>query len=196
MLKKRLIILGILICIFLFFSIVGLSNNTKYDFRKTNWGMSKEQVKATEDKKPDLEDDTLIAYKVKIDAKDFVCVYNFLEDKLYHSGYCFVGEHINENLYIDDYEELKETLTKKYGKPKTEKVIWKNDLYKNDKSEWGFAISLGDLVYVAQWETSTTIIGLYLSGDNYEIGLNLFYDSKELKEWANKIKEEKAKEDF
>ena len=48
MLKKRLVISGILICIFLFFSIVGLSNDVKYDFRKTNWGMSKEEVKATE----------------------------------------------------------------------------------------------------------------------------------------------------
>jgi len=194
--KKNVFILLIISCILVIFTSILFAEEIKYDFRKTNWGMSREQVKATEDKKPDLEDDTLIAYKVKIDAKDFVCAYNFLEDKLYHSGYCFVGEHTNENLYINDYEELKETLTKKYGKPKTEKVIWKNDLYKNDKSEWGFAISLGDLVYVAQWETSTTIIGLYLSGDNYEIGLNLFYDSKELKEWANKIKEEKAKSNF
>ena len=46
--KKRLVISGFLICMFLFFSIVGLSNDVKYDFRKANWGMSKEQVKATE----------------------------------------------------------------------------------------------------------------------------------------------------
>jgi len=63
-LKKRLIILGILICIFLFFSIVVLSNDTKYDFRQTNWGMSKEQVKATEKNEIAFEGEEEINYKV------------------------------------------------------------------------------------------------------------------------------------
>ena len=106
----------------------------KYDFRKTNWGMSKEQVKTTEDKKPDFEDNTMLSYEVTISEKDFECVYLFLEDKLYGSRYLFFEEHTNKNLYIDDYEELKEILTKEYGKPKIDKVTWKNDLFKNLES--------------------------------------------------------------
>jgi len=46
--KKGLIILEFLICTLLFFNIVALSNDVKYDFRKTNWGMSKEEVKEIE----------------------------------------------------------------------------------------------------------------------------------------------------
>jgi len=191
--KYFLVDLFLILAIFLFFSIVGLSNNTKCDFRKTNWGMSKEQVKATEDKKPDFEADDRLFYNLKINGDDYICVYQFLEDKLYSGSYRFTGKHVNKNLYIDDYKKLKKILTKKYGKPIGNRVRWKNDLYKDDKNEWGMAISIGDLEYWAWWKTPTTEICLLLTGDNYKITLDIHYHSKKLKEWANKIKEEKAK---
>ena len=129
--KKNVSILLIILCILAIFTLILFAEEAKYDFRKTNWGMSKEQVKATEDKKPDFEDNTMLSYEVTISEKDFERAYLFLEDKLYGSGYLFFGEHTNKNLYIDDYEELKEILTKEYGKPKIDKVTWKNDLFKN-----------------------------------------------------------------
>lgn len=132
--KKNVPILLIILCILAVSTLILFAEEAKYDFRKTNWGMSKEQVKATEDKKPDFEDNTMLSYEVTISEKDFECAYLFLEDKLYGSGYLFFGEHTNKNLYIDDYEELKEILTKEYGKPKIDKVTWKNDLFKNLES--------------------------------------------------------------
>jgi hypothetical protein len=173
------------------------SGSENYDFRKTNWGMSKEEVKATEDKNPFSEDDTSIFYKnVEIIGRNFFCYYEFIQDKLYSSSYSIgtiLGEvHTNKNDYIDDYENFKELLTKKYGKPKKDVVTWKNDLFKNNKQEWGTAISIGHLSYVTLWETSTTEIGLALGGDNYEIWLAVGYDSKKLKEWAKEIKEKET----
>jgi len=132
--KKNVSILLIILCILAISTLILFAEEAKYDFRKTNWGMSKEQVKATEDKKPDFEDNTMLSYEVTISEKDFECAYLFIEDKLYGSRYLFFGEHTNKNLYIDDYEELKEILTKEYGKPKIDKVTWKNDLFKNLES--------------------------------------------------------------
>ena len=132
--KKNVSILLIILCILAVSTLILFAVEAKYDFRKTNWGMSKEQVKTTEDKKPDFEDNTMLSYEVTISEKDFECAYLFLEDKLYGSGYLFFEEHTNKNLYIDDYEELKEILTKEYGKPKIDKVTWKNDLFKNLES--------------------------------------------------------------
>jgi len=129
--KKYVSILLIIICILTVSTLILLAKEIEYDFKKTNWGMSKEQVKTTEDKKPDFEDNTILSYEVTIIEKDFECVYLFLEDTLYGSRYLFLGEHTNKNLYIDDYEELKDILTKEYGKPKIDKVTWKNDLFKN-----------------------------------------------------------------
>ena len=195
--KKNVSILLIVLLILVIFTLILFAEGAKYDFRKTNWGMSKEQVKATEDKKPGFETDTKLGYEVKIGRYKFACMYSFLENKLYESGYIFTGKHTNKNLYIDDYEELKETLTKKYGKPKMDiPGLWKNDLYKDDKSHWGIAISVGHLVYGASWETSTTKIELMLWGDNYKINLTLFYTSKELEEWVKRIKEKEALKDL
>ena len=194
--KKNVSILLIVLLILAISNLILFAEEAKYDFRKTNWGMSQEQVKATEDKKPDFEDNTMLGYEVTISGKDFMCAYLFLQDKLYGSGYLFFGEHTNKNLYIDDYEELKEILTKNYGKPKIDKVTWKNDLYKSDEQSWGLAISIGHLNYGATWETSTTKIFLSLSGDNYKINLGIRYDSKELEEWVKQIKEKETSKNF
>ena len=195
--KRKIIIFLVVIGIVVIFSAIFVFSEQKYDFRNTNWGMSKEQVKVTEDKKPDFEDDATLGYDVKIGGDDFACMYSFLQDKLYNSGYAFTGKHTNKNLYINDYEKLKETLTKKYGKPIRDiPGLWKNDLYKSDKQSWGMAVSVGHLVYGTSWETPTTKISLMLSGDNFKISLVLSYTSKELEEWADKIKEEKAKSKF
>ena len=197
--KKSIIFLGLIVLFIFFLSLTILAKEQVYDFRKTNWGMSMEQVKATEGKKPGGESDTCIAYEVEIDAKDFICLYQFLENKLFFSGYNYKEEHINYNLYIDDYEDLKEILTKKYGKPIKDEEMW------DSLSEWelkaykqnlGNSISVGFLTYFAFWETPTTRIELILDGDNYEINLRIRYISRELEEWVKQIKEEKAKSNF
>ena len=205
--KKRLIILGILICIFLFFSIVGLSNEVKYDFRKTNWGMSIEQVKAIEDKKPEWESDSYIGsngtglitvqegksleyYPVEINGKNYTCQYVFLKNKLYRGRYCSFG--IGN---IREYEILKGLLNKKYGKAKTDKEIYLNDLYKGDSYYLETAIKLGHLICVVTWETSTTNIELKLSTDNNRIMMTVFYWSKELMRQKQQ-KEEKERMDL
>ena len=85
-----------------------LSKSNKYDFRETNWGMSKEQVKVAEKNKIEIEDEEVIAIgRVEIDKKECIYVYHFLEDKLYRAGYGFMEKHTNKNLYINDYESLK-----------------------------------------------------------------------------------------
>lgn len=190
--RKSIIILGLILLIITSLSLTILAKEQVFDFRQTNWGMNKEQVKATEDRKPDYEENDMMSYNVKIFGGNYYCIYSFLEDKLCNGGYFFMEEHTNKNLYINDYMELKGTITKEYGKPIMDKIIWKNDLYKDEKSEWGTAISVGDLEYWALWETLDTEICLSLDGDNYEINLILSYDSKELSEWVNKIKEEKT----
>ena len=190
--RKSIIFLGLIVLFILSLSLTILAKGQIYDFRETTWGMSKEQVKATEDRKADYEENAMLFYKVKIFGGSCYCFYSFLEDTLYNGGYVFTEEHANKNLYINDYIEFKGILTKEYGKPTMDEINWKNDLYKDDKSEWGMAISVGDLEYWALWETPNSKIALILDGNNYEISLILTYDSKELREWVNKINEEKT----
>lgn len=166
------------------------SRSEKYDFRKINWGMNKEEVKAAERGTIVFENEFEVDFMVPDFDSYFKCGYNFLEDKVYRSTYLFIGEFDNKNDYIYEYEKWKEVLIKKYGQPISDKWEWKDDLLKNEKQEWGTAVYMGHLEYSAQWETPTTGIAIMLTGINHEICLGIFYVSKELYEWADRIVKE------
>ena len=176
----------------------------EYNFRKTVWGMARESVKLTEKRKPIIDKGNNLAYNDTLIGLNMGVFYNFVENKLVRAGYGVVEEHSNKNLYIQDYKELKGVLLEKYGEPsdkwfggdKYKEITWLNDLYKDDPSHWGFAISLGHLVYQSCWETDETDIVLRLSGDNYEIQLNLVYFSKKLKDLEEKEKEKEKLKNF
>ena len=170
--------------------------NEEYDFRKITWGMNREEVKAAERGTIVFENEDEVDFMVPDFDNYFKCGYNFLEDKVYRSTYIFIGEFTNKNDYIYEYERWKEVLIKKYGQPTSDKWEWKDDLLKNDKQEWGTAVYAGHLEYSAQWETPTTKIAIMLTGINYEIYLGIFYVSKELYEWANRIKEKGTSKGF
>ena len=92
--------------------------------------------------------------------------------------YVFIEKHIDKNRYIDDYDALKKLLQKKYGMPKRDVSVWKNSIYKDNPSDWGFAVSRGDLTYQTKWETPRTLISLNLQGKDYKIHLTIDYKSK------------------
>jgi len=175
--RKSIIISGLILLIITSLSLTILANEQVTDFRKTNWGMSREQVKETEDKNPDFEDNIILNYNVAIHGKDFVCTYRFLNDKLYDIKCVFIG-HTNKSLYIDDYKELKEIFIKKYGKPKSELYPGKYGL--EVANDLVTAIRVGDEAYWAQWSTPNTKIDLMLVGENNKINLIIKYKSDKI----------------
>jgi len=152
------------------------------DFRKASWGMSREQIKALENNlKITMEKEEYLGYQTQIAGLDCNLIYFFTNNKLVRGRYFFTEPHSNRNDYILDYTTLKKLLEKKYGEASEDEQIWKNDLYKDDYDQWGFAVCVGHLVYYAKWETDITIIYLSLNGENYEISLMIEYQSKQLK---------------
>jgi len=191
--KHKLILIGgiiLLLCL--------VTYSQEFDFRQVNWGMSKEEIKAVENKEIADEDigsvQEIIAYNDKISSFDCYIGYIFVKDKLSSAGYYIKQEHTNRNDYIADYEKLKDLLTAKYGKTVKDEIYWKDDLYKNKEQDWGLAVSVGHVAYNAYWETPTTGIELMLKGDNYKIELVIKYISKELKDWATKVVREETLE--
>jgi hypothetical protein len=174
------------------------SNNSasSFDFRKSNWGMSKAQVKSSENITLVKEDVNLLAYSGNVSNLEVLVIYIFVEDKLVRTRYSFIEKHTNKNEYISDYSAIKVALTEKYGNPSLDKEYWLNDLYKKDYDQKGFAISLGHLKYFSEWETTRTKITSALTGDNYEISHVTEYLSKELDAFEEKKKKEKNKSDF
>ncbi len=167
-----------------------------YNFRKTKWGMSIAQVKSSEPLKVVKEDKDLLVYKTIVIGKNVFLVYIFVDNQLVRARYVLAESHTNKNDFISDYNDFKEILTKKYGKPKQDETFWRNDLYKDDYYHWGTAISLGHLVYLSSWETQDTEITLILTGENYDISCIVEYSSKKLREIEKKAQEKKALEAF
>lgn len=168
----------------LFFTLIFLSSITysisqeqSYDFRKSRWGMTKAQVKATEKTPVELENEKEVNYLVKVAGIKTQLGYIFLNDRLVRSIYIFQDSHTNKNHYIEDYKKVKEILTRKYGQPTIDDVIWRDNHYKNRSSKYGMAIILGELMYRAQWVTHRTQIRLVLSGDNYKAKFGTLYYS-------------------
>jgi len=167
-------------------------------FRQVIWGMSQEQVKEIEkdefvqkqySKSTGLD---ILAYKGQAGGFECLIAYYFAENQLVEGRYVFMEKHSNRNLYIDDFKNIKNSLIEKYGKPEGDNVIWRDDLYKDNPSDWGMAICIGHLVFEATWKLFETKINLQLKGDNYKITHTLSYKS-EIEKHKKLVKEAEKK---
>lgn len=153
-------------------------------FRGVKWGVTPAEVRSSETVAPTAEVEgtagPMLLYSGSVAGLPCQYAYIFAGEVLTRGKYIFTVEHSNKNVFIDDYQSIKEQLTAKYGEAE-EVVHWKKDLLKSDRQHWGMAISVGDLVYLSEWSTAGTKIYLVLQGDNYEITLGLEYSSTELK---------------
>jgi len=148
------------------------------DFRGSSWGDSKLDVKKSETFPVSDENNDSLVYKTSIGGVDVAALYQFLDDRLIQAAYISTESHFNKNDFIDDYNKLKQLLIKKYGDPFSDNILWKNDLYKDESSGWGTAISIGHLVYGAKWSVGNTEIMTGLSGDNFKITHIILYNDK------------------
>ena len=172
-------------------------------FRNALWGMSKEQVKKVETSEfmkeekggGDFKGLDVLYYKTEVGSLEAVIIYYFAENLLTTARYLITESHSNNNLYIKDFENIRNQLTQKYGSPERDDAIWSNDLYQDDPSEYGTAVSVGHLMYVAEWYPPETIIQLLLRGDNYKIYLWVEYTGEDFREFEKRVRE-KAKKDI
>jgi len=166
----------------------------KNDFRNSRWGMKKDKVLSTEKNQPTeaapFNQYFIVVYAGKVADIKVDYGYYFLDDVLVRAGYIFNETHLNSNEYINEYNKLKEVLTRKYGSPIKSDSYWYNDLYKNRPQDYGTAISIGHLAFQSDWETDRTLIRLSLKGDNFKISMDLHYASKLHKELIDKAKEQ------
>jgi len=169
-----------------------LQGGEHYDFRKTKWGMWEQEVQATESLEPAYQKQGILGYKSKLLQKNVLIMYIFVEGKLVRAQYILAERHTNRNAFIQDYEDFKEILTTKYGKPDNDSVYWLNDLYKDEHSRWGFAVSLGHLKYFSSWNTDSTKIVCALHGENYDITCAVEYTSKKLEHLEQEKKDKEA----
>jgi hypothetical protein len=167
------------------------------DFRNTKWGMSREAVKKLETAKSSISDEDILAFEDTVQGMKCDVVYFFVEDKLVRARYVMEEEHTNKNDYISDYKAIYDSLSKKYGKPKIDRTVWKDDHYKDDPKDWGMAVAVGHLVYYATWTSEHgTMITNTLSGDNFKFQHIVEYEGVEYSKLEREAKEKKSAKDL
>jgi len=152
-------------------------------FRNAKFGMSIEEVKAIETAEfvTFLQDggQDILAYNGYINGLDCRIFYFFIDNKLLLGSYFIKTKHTDANDYIMDYLNIIKSITAKYGNPAIESVDWKNDLYKDDVSKWGYALQMGYLQLLTSWNFSNSRITISLLSNNYQIQHIITYKSNE-----------------
>lgn len=146
-----------------------LRNDNGYDFRKVRWGMGKKDVIAAESSKPVKSNTDSLVFDLQFLGYDCSVIYAFAKDALVKACFIVRQPHVDPALFFKDYNDLKKHLTPIYGKEESDKFDWKNEIYRNDKSKWGFAVSIGFLTCTTEWHSERTRILLSISGGNHQI---------------------------
>ena len=94
-------------------------------FRNTTWRMTKDEVKSTETVDVFEEDEELLMFETKLLGFKTLVMYYFEDGVLFSAGYIFDNPHTHENDYIDEFNDLNEILSQKYGESHSDEVKWK-----------------------------------------------------------------------
>lgn len=166
------------------------------DFRDSKWGDSKSDVKSKEPSDWVIDDGNTLIKEVTIGGFDALAGFYFFGDTFYMGTYVLTVPHTNLNDHISDFKQIDLILQDKYGKKASVAREWKDDLYKDEEQQHGFAVSLGHYRMSDAWINGNTGIIHTLEGDNYEIKHKIGYMSMVLMDHATKAQKSRSLKDF
>jgi hypothetical protein len=147
------------------------------DFRQVKWGMSKDEVAATEQSKPIHDEKNLLVYENQtVLGLDALVSYMFDEYGLCTEAYCLfdVNQEDAEAL-VRDYRKLKAELFRAYGEPTYDHTA-------EDSDDIPSVVASGEESLTAEFETENTVVTLMLwqDEDMDMIKLDLSFEAKGL----------------
>jgi len=189
-----------LLVLFLFAAAFCSLWGEEYDFKRTRWGMSVKEVRASEQsrllRKEGGKKEYRLVYSASIAGLDGCIVYGFSEYKLRSSLYSFSIEQSTEAL--QKYRYLKDNITKKYGKPDSSKSIFSEEK-RRELGPFSFVLLLprtfrskdffekGQFVMETVWATDFTYINLLVKKEDEKYHLEIGYEHKR---WADDRRKE------
>jgi hypothetical protein len=152
----------------------------EFNFRKTTWGMSREQVKASEDTAPTGEKPEVFTFRGEVEGIPVIIGYVFDGDNLTRAGYLMRSSYEDPNSYISDYDKVKESLIKNYGTPAEDDVVWDEGEGVQDPALYGESVCAGKLRYSTMWSDGVTVIREKLGGKEGKCSHGVTFESVEL----------------
>jgi len=146
-------------------------------FRKSNWGMTPEEVKLTETGTPITDDENLVLYKDNYLDMPAQMGYVFKDGKLIKGAYLLQESFENPDEYIVTYEKIKSTLIKDFGPPSLDEIKWSDENATQEDAS-GQSVCEGKVLYRSEWVELDTIIVLLLEGANNNCRQGVIFESK------------------
>ncbi len=162
-------------------------------FDEMAWGLSKKQIVEMEGRplsQKRAKGLDVMTYEQKLINLDCSIDYIFAANKLSRTRFSFTTEYLDKNVYLQDYQKIKDALVQKFGRPLEESMDWRDTTFKEDFEAWGEAVSLGHVQLNSRWLTPKTEIVARLGGMEEAISLTVEYEGLSLKELARKNEEE------
>jgi hypothetical protein len=152
-----------------------IKGDRSFDVRKARWGMTREEVKKSENLQLLSDRKDLVEYKFMLLGIKSKIQYKFVDNRLSGAEYVIEQDDVNPGRFYDDFKALRGFLRQLYNAPVSDEKTWSNDIYKADEKNWGFAISLGFLTCKTSWQSATTRIYLTQTGGNHMINTSIQY---------------------
>jgi hypothetical protein len=150
----------------------------RFDFRQTNWGANHERVKGSESSAPTDENTDVITYVGEFEGMPAIVGYLFQDEKLTRAGYVMTKSYQEPEMYVRDFNKLRDFYTMTYGKPSYDMVNWNEDAQSNIKTDAYAQVACdGDVQYLAGWGTQGSMVRLMLHGKDGKCELGVMYES-------------------
>ncbi len=178
-------------------SKIDSTSTSEFNFRKTHWGMTINEVKATEDSEPADETDKYLLYENQLVANLKTSIgYRFSSGKLVIAKYIFEEDYANAKSYKLSYDRLNDVLSEKYGPPNRHEEVWLDPLFKDAPDQIGTAIALGDVILFSIWNLGDTNIAHGVDCENKRIRHIIEYSSTTLEPLLEKENKDQNNADF
>lgn len=146
------------------------------DFRSFVWGVTEDDVMSYETARFYRKEKESLYFVEQFSANDWrhVVRYDFTNGRLSSASF-----HVQDLTYpnsgkvMEDYEDMRRTLAKQYGKPVREDLLWVGSKrYEAYPQFWGRALLGRDLKIETEYRTATTqvILRCHYLGDFYFLG--------------------------
>ena len=149
------------------------------DFRAGHWGDSMDEILQHETGSGEKFSDGMVVKNIQVNGISAEANYVLDDDDSLIMGvYEFTNSEYSDATYITNYNSLKESLTAKYGTPKSDRIIRLSSLA--GYTDAAGALSLGLVQYLTVWETDRTTIKLAMKAEDYSsIKTYIFYVSND-----------------
>ena len=163
-------------------SVHGADKLSQKDFRQSNWGESKAQVKKNEKTTFSKEGDSSLEYWDKVVSQDCLVTYTFLKGRLVNAQYLCEIEAPNYKDVFTACMVYEFLLYKKYGDAKVSEPKWMAGGYdEDDEADKGKALAHGDYVRRSEYGNSRTRIIYEANGKNGTVAVRMDYTQRSAK---------------